>query len=1172
MKISGVEFPEPLLNASRDGRLVIFAGAGVSMGPPANLPSFRRLADEVAMGTGLSIGRNETEDRFLGRVEDRGTDVRQRAADVLQRGNPEPTRLHLNLVRFYDAPEDTRIVTTNFDELFEQAALVHFASVPKVFQAPTLPPGNRLRGLAHLHGSINEPAEMVLTHRDFGRAYLTESDGWARRFLIDLFSNWTVLFVGYSHSDTIMTYLTPSLPPDDGQKRFALIGDRSDDPDHWHRMGIRPVTFHQEDENDYSSLDTAVVGLANFLRRGVLDWQQEISMIAGGYPPIDDESAGIIEHALTDPVMTRFFVEAAALPEWIAWLDRRGCLDRLFKDGDLQDQETMLAYWLVSRFAINHTDELFDVVARHGGRLNPHLWNRLAWSLRHNDEAPLNPTVLSRWVHFLMTCVPPDFDDYGMSGLAEACANLGAFHNLLQVYDVMTASRRQVRPGYELYDGRSRQIRMQSFWEGCLEPHLPNIAHSLLERTTMRLEERRSAIMAWGQGNETWDGDSYGRSAIEPHSQDDLPHEVDALIDVARGCLEWLAANDPGYAGDWCNRHVGPYAPLLRRLAIHSISARNDLTPDEKFAWMLERCDVNEVAAHHEIFRAAAHSYPQTSPEYRRALIQAVSRYQAPESEYYDSDELSAHHYFTWFHWLREADPGCNIAQEALDEVWAGHPEFVPSDHPDFTHFSWVGEVTSPMTASSLLAKPASEVLPDLLTYEPTDQQRFDGHDRWALLRAVDEAVQTNPSWGLDLADAMVSRGAWDRDIWYHVILAWATSDLDQDDVTRVLSHLSADELHRQHALQIADVLSQLIRNVDPVDADRLLDAANSIAIALRPYAAVDELPQISVSVGGVPQYVSWLENAINHASGKLALFWTSSSELWRKQQETAPQSLDVEYRDALDVIMMEDGVTGKFGRTVLASNFQYFLAVDEDWAISNLLPLFDPEHEDFQCAWDGFLTWGRLSPATAEHLCEKSISAIQRISLEFSEQMRMRFVEFYVVALGWLIGSAIEDWITEFFKFADTQMKRRFALEIGHRLRTLDEAVQQEWWNVWLKDYWANRLQGVPYPLADEEITQMLEWVMDLPGVFPEAVEVAIQMRRVHLSRSYILHDLSERELTERYPDDLARLLVHLGQNDTEPWFWLGTREVVDQLLAKDLPVNLKQGLRELIIRHNLS
>ena len=296
--------------------VVVFAGAGVSMGPPAGLPDFRRLAEQVAEGTGQSIGDAETEDRFLGRLKDLGTDVHWRAAEILQRNNPEPTTLHLNLLRLFSEPRAARAVTTNFDDLFERVARGQFESKIRVFQAPALPLGNRFFGIVHLHGSVDEPEEMVLTHRDFGRAYLTESDGWARRYLIDLFTNYTVLFVGYSHSDTIMTYLTPSLPPDGGQQRFALIGDQIDDPTRWRRMGIEPVTFQQAHANDFSGLDVGVAGLANFLQRGVLDWQREITVIADGKPPIDDESVGIIEHALSDPVTTRFFVESAESPEW----------------------------------------------------------------------------------------------------------------------------------------------------------------------------------------------------------------------------------------------------------------------------------------------------------------------------------------------------------------------------------------------------------------------------------------------------------------------------------------------------------------------------------------------------------------------------------------------------------------------------------------------------------------------------------------------------------------------------------------------------------------------------------------------------------------------------------------------------------------------------------------
>ena len=65
MNISGVDFSTDLLKALRDSDLVVFAGAGVSMGPPASLPNFSGLAKEVAAGTGEVRGEDEPEDRFL---------------------------------------------------------------------------------------------------------------------------------------------------------------------------------------------------------------------------------------------------------------------------------------------------------------------------------------------------------------------------------------------------------------------------------------------------------------------------------------------------------------------------------------------------------------------------------------------------------------------------------------------------------------------------------------------------------------------------------------------------------------------------------------------------------------------------------------------------------------------------------------------------------------------------------------------------------------------------------------------------------------------------------------------------------------------------------------------------------------------------------------------------
>ena len=469
MNINGVIFPTSLLNALRDGRLVIFAGAGVSMGAPASLPDFPKLARQIADGTGQAISDGETEDRFLGRLNEAGIAVHQRAAELLQINCPGPTELHHGLLRFSTTPGNVRIVTTNFDLLFEQAAENLFGSVPRVFPAPALPYGQRFRGIVHIHGSVSEPCEMVLTNQDFGRAYLTESDGWARRFLVDLFASHPVLFVGYSHNDTIMTYLTPSLPRDDTDLRFALIGGQSDEPERWRNLGIEPVIFPQEDENDYAGLVQAVEGLADYIRRGILDWQQQITRIAGGPPPLEEESAGIIEHALTDPVNARFFVEAAESPEWIAWLENRNYLDALFSHGALNQQEMMLSAWL-GRFTVEEPGVLFSVIERHGSRLNPHLWNMIAWQMGQTAEPLPDSQILSRWVHFLLSSTPLDFNDALLESLAENCATQGLLINLLQIYGAMTASRRQTDPQFARNRSDLFDYHIQSLWEKCLEP------------------------------------------------------------------------------------------------------------------------------------------------------------------------------------------------------------------------------------------------------------------------------------------------------------------------------------------------------------------------------------------------------------------------------------------------------------------------------------------------------------------------------------------------------------------------------------------------------------------------------------------------------------------------------------------------------------------------------
>ena len=80
---------------------------------------------------------------------------------------------------------------------------------------------------------------MVLTDRDFGAAYLTR--GWAKEFLVHLFSNFTVLFVGYSHSDVTMNYLARGMDQAEVEPRWALVSSnlKPEDEENWKHLDIK---------------------------------------------------------------------------------------------------------------------------------------------------------------------------------------------------------------------------------------------------------------------------------------------------------------------------------------------------------------------------------------------------------------------------------------------------------------------------------------------------------------------------------------------------------------------------------------------------------------------------------------------------------------------------------------------------------------------------------------------------------------------------------------------------------------------------------------------------------------------------------------------------------------------------------------------------------------------
>ena len=248
-----------------------------------------------------------------------------------------------------------------------------------------------------------------------------------------------------------------------------------------------------------------------------------------------------------------------------------------------------------------------------------------------------------------------------------------------------------------------------------MKPKLPQVAEHLLDRVIKRLEEQYLTLCTWGNADRHGEPASNRRFAIERHDQDKYSQKaIDVLIDAARDCLEWLVSNQVETAVRWCNLHVRSDPPLLRRLAVHGVSKREDLTASDKIDWLLTHTDLHESPIRREIFQAVRQTYPKASQKCRKAFIKAVWAYCWPNAANPD-EEITARQHFDWFHWIHESDPNCALAKQALDAVLAKYPEFKPTQPPDLTRLS---KLESPWPSEELLAKPAADWLDDLLAFQ----------------------------------------------------------------------------------------------------------------------------------------------------------------------------------------------------------------------------------------------------------------------------------------------------------------------------------------------------------------------------------------------------------------------------------------------------------------------
>lgn len=354
---NGPEIPEALLEAHEDGRVVFFCGAGISY--PAGLPDFAGLVKEIYKNTGTVPSDIEKKalcdsrfdavlDLLEHRIQGQRSAVRTALFESLKPkwrkvGATDTHSALLSLSRARDGAH--RLVTTNFDRVFERAAK-RSRQPFQSYVAPMLPVPKKSRwnGVVYLHGQLPEKLDagvlnrLVVTSGDFGLSYLTER--WAARFVGELFRNFVVCFVGYSINDPVLRYMMDALAADRMLGEFTpeayafgsyKPGKIESETEEWKAKGVNPILYEVPAKSrDHSKLHDTLKAWGATYRDGVLGKELIVAQHALARPSAstkEDNFVGRMLWALSDEssVPARRFADNDPVPplEWLTSLTDR---------------------------------------------------------------------------------------------------------------------------------------------------------------------------------------------------------------------------------------------------------------------------------------------------------------------------------------------------------------------------------------------------------------------------------------------------------------------------------------------------------------------------------------------------------------------------------------------------------------------------------------------------------------------------------------------------------------------------------------------------------------------------------------------------------------------------------------------------------------------------------
>ena len=1110
MVINNIDYPYEIIKAINEDNLVIFAGAGVSINPPTNLPSFVGLAEKIAKVNGCTYDSDkDTVDEFLGDLERRNIRIKEHVCEVLCEGNPKPNEFHFNIIKLFDK-NAIRIVTTNQDEMFQQAAR-HLKITTKSYNAPALPNGNDFCGIINIHGVVTDPKNIVITDTDFGNAYML--NGYASRFLSGLFKRYTVLFVGYSYNDRIVRYLTSAITATIIPNAF-ILNDWGDvrQLNKLTRTKMRSISYPSGcHEQACSSLGL----IGQYTKRGLFDWKQRINILESEKPPIDPGLRDEVLDGIKQLSIQKIFCSKKLGIEWAIWLNDNNVFDTLFtREKELTENDKYWAEWLASNYL---STSLLRIINLHNSELNKEFSTIILQSFVNNQE--IDSSLFSMYLSLLKKDVDNDFL---IIHLMAVCCDR-------KMYDLMWDLFTKLLEYTVAFDNSTLSLRNHTYSITCKWKYNEDLvqfawknylaANNIYPFRSFELCVRiiESIYIDFRYVTEghycIFQLDFFDIENNEKYCPDAIVQLICSIIEQS---CEKLTVQQKDLCENLIDGMIVSSYGLIRRLGLLLLRKYSSRSAQEIFGIINEHFNFFELAEKEQLFKLISSVFDEICDSDRINLIKKImdesdKPYENPITE----DQLRTYYYnkYNILIWIQNNCRKTEEVKSAIKKIKENYPYFLPREHPELSFgpasFKWGSK--SPIKMQELNSLSGKEAYLYIKDFKETNS--FDGPDRHGLLLTLKEVCSRDFNWGLEYLKEIIANSDLTEDIWDYSLSGLAASALNEKRIIDVIECLS-EEVIEKRARYIAYFLYVSIKS-------GFEDKEKKESFILYIVKKVRKLWKYrcdTISTGS-----DYFQMSLNTTTGWLTFVLMMLIEN-PNPRKGIPIWLDDIINDVIDKSPnIEEYVCVICGYTGL------LFYIDSGWTKTHVFSYLTNSDTRLKiAAWQGFLQMVKnfnVELGTALLPIFKQQFDIRK---EMSEELRHSFIHDYVLLFTHIEENPYIKYVSDLIADGSIEDKVVFASSISTILENMEQGARNELWNKWLKDYWSLRNKNIPVKLEDEEYSEMIFWPFYFEQ-YTDAVNLAVKSNAKVLTLMKLCHHLSELDVINKYPDQTAGYLVSI-------------------------------------------